>query len=202
MVLIGIDPHKASHTAVVIDESERELARVKVSADKGQVGALLDFAASYLYLAAPGPNAHQLTTIRILGAASFAARFRPRVLSTTLALAQVPAGRRAGYVTERDLRDSVHFASGIAVCQLRRLRGHRFERPAAAHQPQSPCRDRRPPHPRRTRLNHRGTPSKQDVAGMGTNAEDETTRHRPACVDMPVILWDIPDTDSEAGSPA
>ena len=34
MVLIGIDPHKASHTAVVIDESERELARVKVSADK------------------------------------------------------------------------------------------------------------------------------------------------------------------------
>ena len=47
MVLIGIDPHKASHTAVVIDESERELARVKVSADKGQVGALLAFAASY-----------------------------------------------------------------------------------------------------------------------------------------------------------
>ena len=70
-----------------------------------------------LYLAAPGPNAHQLTTIRILGAASFAARFRPRVLSTTLALARVPAGRRAGYVTEGDLRDSVHFASGIAVSQ-------------------------------------------------------------------------------------
>ncbi|HEU4541934.1 MAG TPA: inositol monophosphatase family protein [Jiangellaceae bacterium] len=27
------------------------------------------------------------------------------------------AGRRAGYVTEGDLRDSVHFAAGIALCQ-------------------------------------------------------------------------------------
>jgi transposase len=47
MVLIGIDPHKATHTAVVIDESERELARIKVSADKSQVAALLEFADSY-----------------------------------------------------------------------------------------------------------------------------------------------------------
>ena len=47
MVLIGIDPHKASHTAVVIDESERELARVKVKADRSQVAALLQFADCY-----------------------------------------------------------------------------------------------------------------------------------------------------------
>ena len=47
MVLIGIDPHKASHTAVVIDESERELARVKVAADRSQVAALLQFADCY-----------------------------------------------------------------------------------------------------------------------------------------------------------
>lgn len=31
--------------------------------------------------------------------------------------AWVAAGRRAGYVTEGDLRDSVHFAAGIALCQ-------------------------------------------------------------------------------------
>ena len=37
MVLIGIDPHKATHTAVVVDESEHELARIKVKADKSQV---------------------------------------------------------------------------------------------------------------------------------------------------------------------
>jgi transposase len=47
MVLIGIDPHKASHTAVVIDDSERELARVKITANKSQVAALLEFADSY-----------------------------------------------------------------------------------------------------------------------------------------------------------
>ena len=42
---------------------------------------------------------------------------RPRVLSTTLALTWVAAGRRAGYLTDGYLRDSVHFSSGIALCQ-------------------------------------------------------------------------------------
>ena len=46
-MLIGIDPHKASHTAVVIDESERELARVKVAANRSHVAALLQFADCY-----------------------------------------------------------------------------------------------------------------------------------------------------------
>ena len=44
-------------------------------------------------------------------------RFRPRVLSTTLPLAWVAAGRRAAYLTDGDRRDSVHFAAGIALCQ-------------------------------------------------------------------------------------
>ena len=47
MVLIGIDPHKATHTAVVVDDDERELARIKVRADKAQVAALLEFAERY-----------------------------------------------------------------------------------------------------------------------------------------------------------
>jgi len=70
-----------------------------------------------LNLDAPPPDAHRIATVRILGIASFATTFRPRVLSTTLALAWVAAGRRAAYVTEGDLRDSVHFAGGIAVCR-------------------------------------------------------------------------------------
>ncbi|MER7419224.1 inositol monophosphatase family protein [Micromonospora peucetia] len=49
--------------------------------------------------------------------AEFTARFGPRVLSTTLAVAWVAAGRRAAYVTDGDLRDSVHFAGSIALCQ-------------------------------------------------------------------------------------
>lgn len=45
-------------------------------------------------------------------------RFRPRVVSTTLALAWVAADKRAAYVTDGgDLSGSVHFAAGIALCQ-------------------------------------------------------------------------------------
>lgn len=47
MVLIGVDPHKASHTAVVIDRDERELARLTVRAERGQVRELLAFAAPF-----------------------------------------------------------------------------------------------------------------------------------------------------------
>lgn len=48
----------------------------------------------------------------------FAAHFRPRVGSTTLALAWVAAGRRAAYLTDGgDLTANVHFAAGIALCR-------------------------------------------------------------------------------------
>ena len=43
-VVIGIDPHKASHTAVAIDESEDELSSVKVRATRRQVDQLLGWA--------------------------------------------------------------------------------------------------------------------------------------------------------------
>ncbi|MGW4502822.1 inositol monophosphatase family protein [Micromonospora sp. NPDC004336] len=65
----------------------------------------------------PFPNAPVFDALRLLADAEFTSRFRPRVLSTTLALAWVAAGRRAAYVTDRDVRDSVHFASGIALCE-------------------------------------------------------------------------------------
>ena len=45
------------------------------------------------------------------------ATYGPRVLSTTLAVAWVAAGRRAAYITDGWLRDNVHFAAGIALCQ-------------------------------------------------------------------------------------
>jgi len=49
---------------------------------------------------------------------TFAERFRPRVVSTTLALAWVASGKRAAYVTDGgDLSGSVHFAAGVAVCR-------------------------------------------------------------------------------------
>jgi transposase len=44
MVLIGVDPHKASHTAVAIDGDERPIARLCVTADRRQVERLLAWA--------------------------------------------------------------------------------------------------------------------------------------------------------------
>jgi transposase len=43
-VMIGVDPHKASHTAVVVDGDEVELARFKVRASAGQAERLLEWA--------------------------------------------------------------------------------------------------------------------------------------------------------------
>ncbi|MGW5670842.1 inositol monophosphatase family protein [Micromonospora sp. NPDC003776] len=66
----------------------------------------------------PFPNAPGFRAVELLAHPGFVARFRPRVLSTTLALAWVAAGKRAAYVTDGgDLSGSVHFAAGIAVCR-------------------------------------------------------------------------------------
>ncbi|MFE9656133.1 inositol monophosphatase family protein [Micromonospora sp. NPDC006431] len=65
----------------------------------------------------PFPNGPAFQAARLLAHPEFGARFRPRVVSTTLAVAWVAAGRRAAYVTDGQLADSVHFASGIALCR-------------------------------------------------------------------------------------
>jgi transposase len=43
-VIIGIDPHKATHTAVAIDRDERPLAGVQLVADRCQTQRLLAWA--------------------------------------------------------------------------------------------------------------------------------------------------------------
>ncbi|GAA1747749.1 inositol monophosphatase family protein [Luedemannella helvata] len=65
----------------------------------------------------PFPNEHAFRAARLLADQGFIEQFRPRVVSTTLAVAWVAAGRRAAYVTDGHLSDSVHFAAGIALCQ-------------------------------------------------------------------------------------
>ena len=40
-VIIGIDPHKATHTAVAIDGDEQPLARLQVTADRDQTAAVV-----------------------------------------------------------------------------------------------------------------------------------------------------------------
>src|ERR1700712_5334737 len=46
-VIIGIDPHKATHTAVAVGDEEGELARLKVRASRTQVDKLLTWAAPF-----------------------------------------------------------------------------------------------------------------------------------------------------------
>jgi myo-inositol-1(or 4)-monophosphatase len=66
----------------------------------------------------PFPNAPGFRAVEMLAHPGFIERFRPRVVSTTLALAWVAAGKRAAYVTDGgDLSESVHFAAGIALCR-------------------------------------------------------------------------------------
>lgn len=55
--------------------------------------------------------------IRLLTAAEFDAGFGPRVVSSSLALTWVAAGRRAAYLTDGARPDSVHFAAGLALCR-------------------------------------------------------------------------------------
>lgn len=85
-----------------------------------------------LNLDPPFPNAAGFRAVTLIAEPEFVARFRPRVVSSTLALAWVASGQRAAYVTDGDLRGSVHFAAGIAICQaagceLTDLRGERWD---------------------------------------------------------------------------
>jgi myo-inositol-1(or 4)-monophosphatase len=96
-----------SRGAWVRDADEGQ-TRLAPSADSRLVDVNLD---------PPFPNAPGFRAVSLLADEAFTARFRPRVVSTTLAVAWVAAGRRAAYVTDGHLRDSVHFASGIALCQ-------------------------------------------------------------------------------------
>ena len=44
VVMIGVDPHKASHTAVAIDAAEEQLGQLRVRACAAQAGQLLGWA--------------------------------------------------------------------------------------------------------------------------------------------------------------
>jgi len=65
----------------------------------------------------PFPNAPAFKTVTLAGDSGFVSAFRPRVVSTSIALAWVATGQRAAYVTDGDVRDSVHFAAGVAICR-------------------------------------------------------------------------------------
>ena len=70
-----------------------------------------------LNLDPPFSNAPTFRAATLAADDRFNSRFRPRVVSTSLALAWVATGQRAAYVTDGDVRASVHFAAGLALCE-------------------------------------------------------------------------------------
>ncbi|MEJ3749137.1 inositol monophosphatase family protein [Actinomycetes bacterium KLBMP 9797] len=70
-----------------------------------------------LNLDLPSPDNARFLVTPLLSDVRFAARFDPRVSSSTLPVAWVAAGRRAAYVTDGQMHDNVHFAAGIGLCQ-------------------------------------------------------------------------------------
>jgi myo-inositol-1(or 4)-monophosphatase len=92
-------------------------ARLRTDGGDGRLTPSAESALVDVNLDPPFPNAPGFQAVRLLTDPAFAGRFRPRVISSTLAVAWVAAGRRAAYVTDGDLRDSVHFAAGIALCR-------------------------------------------------------------------------------------
>jgi myo-inositol-1(or 4)-monophosphatase len=63
-------------------------------------------------LAGPQPEVRRLVTDE-----RFLASYDVRVSSSTLAMTWLAAGRRAGYVHQGDVRDSVHFSAPIAIAR-------------------------------------------------------------------------------------
>jgi len=70
-----------------------------------------------LNLDPPFPGAAEFRAVSLAADEEFVATFRPRVISSSLALAWVAAGRRAAYVTDGNVHGSVHFAAGLALCE-------------------------------------------------------------------------------------
>lgn len=83
-------------------------ARLTPSAGSGLIDLNLD---------PPFPTAREFRAVTLAADPEFAATFRPRVVSSSLALTWVATGQRAGYVTDGDIRNSVHFSAGLAICQ-------------------------------------------------------------------------------------
>lgn len=69
-----------------------------------------------LNLDPPFPNASKFKAVFLASDPEFESNFKPRVVSTSIALTWVATGQRAAYVTDGNIYNSVHFAAGIAIC--------------------------------------------------------------------------------------
>src|SRR3954454_15540757 len=80
MFVIGIDPHKRSHTAAVLDDSEELVGQLRVTADRWQRDRLLRFAAPF-----------EPRTWAVEAAGGLGALLAPQLVAAAERLVDVPA---------------------------------------------------------------------------------------------------------------
>jgi transposase len=112
--IIGIDPHKGSHHATVVDHTERVISEVRVRADRHQRERLLTFAASFT------PR-----TWAIEGAAGLGALLARQLVAVGETVLDVPAKLSARVrMLDSELSDKTdsHDARSAAIVGLRHRR--------------------------------------------------------------------------------
>jgi transposase len=120
VVLIGVDPHKASHTAVAVDDDEHELARLQVRADRRQCERLLEWSSPF-----------EQRTWAIESAGGLGYLLAPQLVAAGESVVDVPATLAArvrllgsGRAGKNDTND----ARSTAIAALRQPRLRRVER--------------------------------------------------------------------------
>ncbi len=114
MFIIGVDPHKASHTAAVLDRDEQLVGEIKVRADQSQRDRLLAFAASF-----------EPRTWAIEGATGTGALLAQQLVAVGETVVDVPpklSARVRLLATERTDKTDSYDARSAAVVALRHRR--------------------------------------------------------------------------------
>jgi transposase len=111
VVMIGIDPHKGSHTAVALDPGEVELGRVRVRASAVQVERLLSWAQPWrdrVWAIEGASGLGRLLAQQLLGAGEHVVDIQPKLAARVRLL-------NTGAVNKNDPND----ARSVAVAALR-----------------------------------------------------------------------------------
>ena len=94
-VMIGVDPHKGSHTAVAVDHSERSLAELRVPSGAKQLERLLKWAQQFPERSWAVENATGLRFINLDCDPPVVFRHAASLISRDGLAREVRAGRRA-----------------------------------------------------------------------------------------------------------
>jgi transposase len=111
VVMIGVDPHKGSHTAVALDEHERMLGQIRVRASSAQVENLQGWAASWtdrVWAIEGATGLGRLLAQQLLGAGEQVLDVQPKLAARVRLL-------NTGAVNKNDPND----ARSVAIAALR-----------------------------------------------------------------------------------